>query len=752
MKKFITLFWLSFVLSVNAQQPGTVDAAFLPFTGAQANNIHKIIELRDGNILLIGAIKIEGPGYEIDGLCKTDKAGFLDESFVFNKENMEIFDALELPDSTIIILSGDSIFKLNPNGEVNSQFSAISVEDGIQYDLIPSSTERFLFSRRITGESFTTINRYFKNGDIDNSYQISEEVQYMSNASAVPETFNGFFGHGFLKGETSSSICFIDDDGELQYVSDLPMNLLQELQTISDSSFIVSYIDPSNSQKHAIEKVGYGFTILTTREQEFFQRGVYARDSTACVLSLYNETASLIFYNASGERTDSLYLGSSDIYGNIQFSPQTIVIVPDSQSFLYSSSGVLDGLLNGVPISRTHPRFYASRSLYLNNPVFYPSQLVTFDDNRDAFMHYDFEGNLVESKTKVGLSYLPGVDNDFGHIVNGADYKYHRYFNGVLDTTWLDTDGEGLGRVTGSDYDYIYFSEYDFNSSSYITRRVNQSGTVDADFMIEKVVSSSDFLEKIVTTSQNETYVIYVNFFANRYTFSLYNEDGALNETFGEKVLRGDILRAFGDQQGNLIMAITEFGEPEKVFKYNRDGILVDGFPFEGFYDLLGTDLNNNIYVRDFQQEQLIRFTPDGVRDQNFIPGTSSDRLLFDDFYVDSQNRIYLSGPYLHYNGRKTNGLVRLHNDAVSGVAEHEAGGHLMLSPNPSSNFFTVSPQGINGSEEVQLEIHSMDGKKVYRESFEAQDVLRVEHNLPSGLYVVSLSTTERQSELLVVE
>ena len=103
---------------------------------------------------------------------------------------------------------------------------------------------------------------------------------------------------------------------------------------------------------------------------------------------------------------------------------------------------------------------------------------------------------------------------------------------------------------------------------------------------------------------------------------------------------------------------------------------------------------------------------------------------------------------------KTTDFLYRLVNTSITTSVQNNIAKNVDVFPNPSSGDFTINIPASLQQKNIQLQIFNTEGTEVYSAQIRNRDNVQLQLNLPNGIYVLSMNTTDENylSKITIVK
>ena len=296
--------------------------------------------------------------------------------------------------------------------------------------------------------------------------------------------------------------------------------------------------------------------------------------------------------------------------------------------------------------------------------------------------------------------------------------------DGSLDTTFNPGLGadyavtsiaiQSDGKILIGGY-FVYFN----GISRRAIARLNPDGSLDVSF--DPGTGGNGPVEKIII--QNDGKILISGCFyefngVSRGHIARLNPDGSLDEFFNPgtgadwgindmalqpdgKIIIGGNLNSFNEILVNYIARLNNNGNLDATFYTGTganesiqtvvtqsDGKIIIGGIF--------TEFNGN------STPYLVRLNYNGSIDGSFNPGNGPNEPVYT-IAFQSSDRLIIGGYFTSYDGAGRNRIARIINDAGSDIEEQKADNSLLLYPNPTTGFITISSEKVMNDASVKL-------------------------------------------------
>ena len=343
------------------------------------------------------------------------------------------------------------------------------------------------------------------------------------------------------------------------------------------------------------------------------------------------------------------------------------------------------------------------------------------------------------------------------------------FYDEVCKSVAIQSDGK---IVVGG---YAQHNNYDLRH--FVVIRYNNDGSLDTSFGNNGIVIGGLGNCEAIRI-QNDGKILLGGTSDFSFALERYNYDGSLDNTFG---IGGKVITPFQNnclgnsmelQSDGKIVLGGSSGLPSGGFtftlaRYLSNGDLDDSFGTNGIASTpLGTSSRGNSVViqndgkillagesKDSSNSfnfALARYNSDGTFDTGFGSGglivtpIGISYSVGQSLGIENNGKIILGGHV--YNGSNLEmALVRYNNSTIAGIKEGMFGElDPKIYPNPSSGDFSIRFGTFQNS--VRINVLSLSGERLQTINKENCDLIELELDQPSGLYIIEIIQDEQRS------
>ncbi|HNW70043.1 MAG TPA: T9SS type A sorting domain-containing protein [Bacteroidales bacterium] len=364
--------------------------------------------------------------------------------------------------------------------------------------------------------------------------------------------------------------------------------------------------------------------------------------------------------------------------------------------------------------------------------------------------------------------YASAVQSDGKLLIGGAFDLFNGFSikgiarlntDGSLDTTFnpgTGTDNDVISIAIQSDGKILiggYFGNFNGISRRSIAR-LNPDGSLDASF--DPGTGGNGPVYKMIIQNSGKILIsgCFIEFNGmSKGHIARLNPDGSLDEFFNTGTgADWGIFDMALQPDGKIIIAgnLTSFNEipVNYIARLDKNGNLDPTF-------YTGTGANENIQTVVTQSDgkilvggwftefngnsipYLVRLNYNGGIDGSFNPGNGPNMPVYS-IAFQSTDRLIIGGYFTSYDGAGRNRIARILNDAGSDIEEQKAENSLLLYPNPTTGFITISSEKKMTNASVKL--FDIRGKLISKKMNVNGDQFSLDiSNQTAGCYIIEV-------------
>jgi len=652
---------------------GNLDTEFDPGTGANMSIEATAIQ-NDGKIIIGGTFTFFN-GIIRQHIARLNTDGSLDTTFNPGTGTDNDISSIAIQPDGKILIGGDfdvyngitrnSIARLNPDGSLDPSFDPGTGGNGPVKTIVILNDGKLLIGgcfNTFNGLSRAHIARLNPDGSLDDQFDPGTGADQGVNAIALQQNGKIIVVGNFttFDSTTVNNIARLNNNGEL----DTTFNT----GTGADQPIVTTAVQ--NDDKIIIGGL-FGFFNGKTRN-------CFARlNSDGTIDSEFNKNtgANNIIHTTAIQSDGKIIIsGNFDQFNGAQ----------RARIARLNADGSLDTTFN--PGGGANHNIYAS-AIQSDGKILIGGEFTIFDG---AFRQHIARLNANGS---LDTTFYPGT---------GADN----------DVTSIAIQSDGKIIIGGS---FDYFNGIPRKSIA----RLNPDGSLDASF--NPGTGGIGPVEKIVI--QNDGKILISGCFyqfngVSRGHIARLNSDGSLDEFFNPgtgadwgindmalqpdgKIIIGGNFTSFNETPANYIARLNSNGSLDATFYpgtganefiltvvTQSDGKILVGGMF--------TEFNGN------STPYFVRLNYNGSIDGSFNPGNGPNEPVYT-IAFQSTDRLIIGGSFTSYDGAGRNRIARIINDAGSDIEEQKADKSLLLYPNPTTGFITISSEKVMNDASVKL-------------------------------------------------
>jgi uncharacterized delta-60 repeat protein len=743
---------------------GTEDSSFNIGTGFNNGIVSTLVSVdviyiqTDGKILVGGTFtNFNGPT-NYGQLMRLNADGSRDTTFTLGTPFDDVSALAVQADGTIFVggsyTGAGKLAKLNADGTVNATFGvdndfnsavrAIAVQaDGKVLVGGAFTTHGGLTQKYIARFSTSGVKETFLANRFDSAIL---SIKVLSSGKIV-------VGGNFTQynSTTQNKICRLNADGSLDGMFNIGTAFdarVEKIEVQSDGKFIIAgdFTTFNGSARSKITRLNSNGTLDNTFVVGTGFDGVSAVNTCLQTDGKILAVGDFTTYNGTfQERISRLNTdGTKDTSFNYQkgFDTQVMAMAKqaDGKLLIGGAFTSFDGNITNSHLVRLNADGTKDTSFSIGTAFDFPIYSIAVQTNGKILVGgYFTTVNGTSCGRIVRLNTDGSIDSSF---VTGTG------FNNYVNKIVIQSDNKIL--VGG------IFTAYNGASRNRIIR-LNSDGSLDTSFVIGSGFSSG-YINVIAVQSDNKILVggTFTNYNGTSYNRIIrINSDGSADTSFtigtgfdsdvddiaiqtDGKILVGGFFTLYNGGGNPFLTRLNNDGTHDSTVNmgYGLDSrvsaitIQSDGKILAGGLFLTWDGPND--------QPGLIRLNTDCSRDDSFNVGLGINGGVYS-ILIDSNNKIWVGGDFIDYNGSKSYNLVRL-NPGVLSRASYEKNNLIAVFPNPAKEVLNIEfPTSF--STMLGYEVYDLLGKKVQEEQTSLKTINV--SLLNSGIYLLKVKANE---------